>query len=99
MPVREMECSWRTSRAVLILCRVMILVCPLSMVEEMVARHEPGRVVSLLDPEYEFPDLGASYAGRHLRLQFHDVAIPCESDIAPSADHVHRLLRFVGELG
>lgn len=99
MPVRETECSWPTQHAVLILCRVMILVCPLSMVEEMVARHEPGRVVSLLDPEYEFPDLGPSYAGRHLRLGFHDVAIPAESDIAPSADHVHRLLRFVGELG
>jgi predicted protein tyrosine phosphatase len=77
----------------------MIVVCPLSRVEEMVARHKPGRVVSLLDPDFEFPELGPAYAGRHLQLELHDVDVPARYDVAPSAEHVHRLLRFIGECG
>jgi predicted protein tyrosine phosphatase len=75
----------------------MIVVCPLSQVEEMVARHQPVRVISLLDPEHDFPELGPAYAGRHLRLRFHDVHVPAPQDIAPSAEHVDRLLRFISE--
>ena len=40
---------------------VTILVCPLSGVLELVRARRPNRVVSLLDPEFEFPDLGAEY--------------------------------------
>lgn len=72
-----------------------ILVCPLSKVTEMVALHTPGRVVSLLDPEWPFPDLGPSYAGRHLRLGFHDIQDPAEDLVVPSAEHVRGLLGFI----
>ena len=72
-----------------------ILVCPLSKVLEMVERHKPGRVISLLDPDFTFPDLGPAYAGKHLRLRFHDVDVANEYEIGPSAQHVDRLLQFL----
>jgi predicted protein tyrosine phosphatase len=72
-----------------------IFVCPLSRVAELVALHRPGRVVSLLDPETVFPELGPSYAGRHLRLQFHDITIPRDNYTMPQAEHVAELLDFV----
>ena len=72
-----------------------ILVCPLSRMAEMVARHQPARVVSLLDPEMEFPELGPQYEGRHLRLQFHDVHAPGEDLVPPGAKHLDQLLTFL----
>jgi predicted protein tyrosine phosphatase len=62
----------------------------------MVERHQPARVISLLDPDYRFPDLGPAYEGRHLRLQFHDVHVASDSEIAPAAEHVESLLEFAG---
>ena len=76
----------------------MILVCPLSQVGVMVARHKPGRVISLLDPHFTFPELGPDYEGRHLRLRFHDVHVAGYDEIAPSAEHVDQLLEFLSEL-
>ena len=72
-----------------------IVVCPLSKVQEMVGAHRPECVVSLLDPEFEFPELGSSYLDRHLRLHFHDVCDPADCHVAPTPDHVHQLLEFV----
>lgn len=77
---------------------LLILVCPLSKVDEMVARHKPGRVISLLDPEFTFPELGPTYEGRHLRLTFHDVHVAAADEIAPAAEHVESLLAFLSDL-
>lgn len=77
--------------------KVMILVCSLSKVEEMVARHSPRRVISLLDPHYTFPELGSAYADRHLQLRFHDVDAAAAGEHAPSAEHIGRLLEFLGD--
>ena len=71
-----------------------IFVCPLSQVAARVALHKPGRVVSLLDPATPFPELGASYADRHLRLEFHDITLPHPNYIMPQAQHVTELLGF-----
>ena len=79
--------------------RVTILVCPLSKVLETVARHQPSRVVSLLDPDFTFPDLGPAYEGKHLRLRFHDVHEAFDNEIAPAAEHVASLLEFIGAAG
>ncbi len=65
----------------------------------MVARHKPVRVISLLDPHFTFPDLGPDYAGKHLKLRFHDVHVAGDDEIAPSAAHVDRLIAFVKDLG
>jgi predicted protein tyrosine phosphatase len=72
-----------------------IVVCPLSKVDEMIARHAPGRIVSLLDPEFTFPDAGPQYVGRHLTLCFHDIHLPGPGQIMPRASHIEDLLSFI----
>jgi predicted protein tyrosine phosphatase len=72
-----------------------ILVCPLGHVVELVARRKPARVISVLDPGIPFPELGASYAGRHLRLAFHDAHWAMPGVTLPSPEHIGRLLAFL----
>jgi predicted protein tyrosine phosphatase len=72
-----------------------IVVCPLSKVTQMVVTHAPERVVSLLDPGFDFPNLGSVYRGRHLRLRLHDVHVPAVGEVAPAREHVEQLLAFV----
>lgn len=72
-----------------------ILVCPLSKVMSMVAVYTPERIVSLLDPNYVFPETGPEYFNRHLRLCFHDVHTPTEGQVMPSAMHMDVLLDFL----
>jgi predicted protein tyrosine phosphatase len=74
-----------------------ILVCPLSKVPLVVAARRPGRVVSILDPGFSFPELGPGYSSTHLRLRFHDIHVATENQVMPSADQVSELLRFLGE--
>lgn len=74
---------------------MVIVVCPLSRVAETIESEQPERVISLLDPTGPFPELGPRYAGRHLRLTFHDVHESSPEVIAPSLDHVRELLEFV----
>ena len=72
-----------------------IFVCPLSKLPEALAAHKPARVVSILDPGWKFPDLGAAYVGRHLCLEFHDIHFPTLDQVMPAATHVDRLMRFL----
>jgi predicted protein tyrosine phosphatase len=72
-----------------------IVVCPLSRVEQMVATHVPERIVSLLDPDFSFPDFGSAYESRHLRLHLHDVHDEGAGHVAPSASHVGQLVSFL----
>lgn len=72
-----------------------ILVCPLSKVHEMISLHAPERIVSVLDPGSTFPETGPAYAGRHLRLSFHDVHLASEEYVVPSTEHVEALLAFL----
>jgi predicted protein tyrosine phosphatase len=72
-----------------------IVVCPLSRLTEIIATHKPSRVISILDPGSAFPDLGATYVGRHLSLEFHDIHLPTLDRVMPAATHVDRLLRFL----
>ena len=74
-----------------------IVVCPLSCVDEMVAEYAPERVVSVLDPDFEFPDLGATYTDRHLKLRFHDIhAVTDAGHVLPSTEHARELVAFIG---
>ena len=63
----------------------------------VVATRRPERIVSVLDPGIAFPELGPLYLGRHLRLQFHDVHVPTEGLIPPSARQIDDLLVFLGQ--
>jgi predicted protein tyrosine phosphatase len=61
----------------------------------MVETRRPSRVISLLDPETPFPDLGQGFADRHLRLSFHDAHLPWPGVTLPAPHHVAQLLRFI----
>ena len=74
-----------------------IVVCPLSCVADLVAERRPARVISALDPDVAFPDLGPSFDGRHLRLSFEDVHRSPPRVIAPSMEHVQQLLSFLDQ--
>ena len=74
---------------------MVILVCPLSRVATMIAVNQPARVISLLDPDWMFPELGPEYADRHLRLAFHDAHAPANEQTMPSSAHVRTLLAFL----
>jgi predicted protein tyrosine phosphatase len=74
-----------------------ILVCPLSKVAALVAAHAPERIVSLLDPDFTFPETGPAYAGKHLRLHLHDAHVAAPGQVLPGMEHVHELLAFVGQ--
>jgi predicted protein tyrosine phosphatase len=62
-----------------------ILVCPLSQAMSVVAARVPERIVSLLDPDFTFPDFGSGYADRHLRIRLHDVQLTTgdQGDLLP----------------
>ena len=72
-----------------------VLVCPLSRVAELVRSRRPNRVVSLLDPDFAFPELGPQYRDRHLRLSFHDAHDSSSGEVRPSAEHIERFLSFL----
>ena len=72
-----------------------ILVCPLSKVMNTIATRAPERIVSLLDPGLAFPEAGPAYLDRHLCLHLHDVHIPTEGYVMPTAKHVDELLAFL----
>jgi predicted protein tyrosine phosphatase len=72
-----------------------IFVCPLSKLLQMMERHKPTRVVSVLDPGSSFPELGATYSEKHLRLEFHDIHFPVFTYVMPGPAHVDRLLTFM----
>lgn len=72
-----------------------ILVGPLSQLPDMLARRRPGRVISVLEPGVPFPELGPSYAERHLRLAFHDAHSAAPGIILPSTEHISQLVAFL----
>src|SRR5205809_6865757 len=72
-----------------------ILVCPLSQVQRVIAARVPERIVSLLDPEFTFPDAGPTYRDRHLCLRLHDIHTPTPDQIMPTQSHVEELLAFL----
>jgi predicted protein tyrosine phosphatase len=72
-----------------------ILVCPLSRVGKTIASRAPECIVSLLDPDFTFPEAGPAYVGRHLCLRFHDTHVPTARHVMPAAEHIEELLVFV----
>jgi predicted protein tyrosine phosphatase len=72
----------------------MILVTPLSAVEESIRRYSPSHLVTLLSPEHMIDTPEGLLAERHLRLGVNDVADAWESDCAPCAEHVGSLIAF-----
>jgi predicted protein tyrosine phosphatase len=61
----------------------------------MVDIHAPERIVSLLDPDYAFPETGPAYFNRHLRLCFNDIHTSTQGQVLPTAKHIDDLLTFI----
>src|SRR5579862_988617 len=72
----------------------MILVTPLSAVEETIRSRKPSHLVTLLSPEHMIETPACVDPERHLRLAVNDVAEAWASDVPPSAHHIAQLLEF-----
>ena len=70
----------------------MILVTPLSAIEDTIRRYKPSHMVTLLSPEHmiETPRGIAN----HLKLGLNDVSIVAESEAPPGKHHVEQLIEF-----
>ena len=72
----------------------MILVTPLSAVEESIRRYAPSHMITLLSPEHMIDTPPGFAPERHLRVGMHDVAEEWEAESAPCAAHVDSLIEF-----
>jgi len=72
----------------------MILVTPLSAVEDTIRRYRPSHMVTLLSPEHMIETPTGVTPQRHLQLAVNDVADPAFGEVPPGAQHIERLLAF-----
>jgi len=72
----------------------MILVTPLSAIEDTIRRYRPSHMVTLLSPEHMIETPAGVEAARHLRLSVNDVSDALASDLPPSEYHIAQLLEF-----
>ncbi len=72
----------------------MILVTPLSAVEETIRSHRPSHLITLLSPEHMIETPAGIVAEQHLRLAVNDVAEIWAAELPPAPHHVLKLLEF-----
>ncbi|HUO92458.1 MAG TPA: hypothetical protein VMU22_06030 [Rhizomicrobium sp.] len=72
----------------------MILVTPLSAVEETIRLYRPSHLVTLLSPEHMIETPTGVDPVRHLRLPVNDVAEAWLSEAPPEPRHVDELIAF-----
>jgi predicted protein tyrosine phosphatase len=73
----------------------MILVTPLSAVEDTIEAYRPSHLVTLLSPEHMIDTPAGFDPARHLRLAVNDVADSLMAEAPPAQAHVEQLLTFV----
>jgi len=71
----------------------MILITPLSAIEETIRGRAPSHLVTLLSNDFMIETPQGFPAARHLRLTMHDIADPGLPG-APAREHVDRLIEF-----
>lgn len=74
----------------------MICVCPLSKVDETVARVRAEQLISLLSAGTEMTRPAAIRAENHLFIRMHDIAVEQDGMTLPGEAHVRQLLNFAG---
>ena len=73
---------------------MVLIVTPVRLLPEIMARHAPSHLITLMSPE-ELIDTPAGFAPeRHLRLGVHDIAAPVEGMVAPQANMIEAVLDF-----
>ena len=73
----------------------MIVICPLSAVNQVVARYRPERLITLLNPDMMIETPAALSAEQHLKLPMNDIDVPTDGLIAAKEDQVRSLIDFV----
>ena len=73
---------------------MILIVTPLSRLEEVLNERQPSHLITLLSPEELIPTPEGFDPTRHLRLGVHDIAIPMSGFVAPDAALVERVLDF-----
>lgn len=74
--------------------KAMILVTPLSAVEETIQTRHPSHLVTLLSPEHMIETPEGVDPNRHLRLPVNDVSEAWAAEAPPALHHVAQLLEF-----
>ena len=72
----------------------MILVTPLSYIDQAITRYRPSHMMTLLSPEHMIETPKGIDATRHLRLGLNDIADASGGDVPPSEDHVEQIIAF-----
>lgn len=73
----------------------MIIVSPLSQVENVIADHGPSHLVSLLDPASMIETPRGIHSDNHLKLGINDIAVHDPELVTPGEEHVEQLIDFV----
>jgi predicted protein tyrosine phosphatase len=71
-----------------------LIVCPLSLVEAVIAQRGPSHLITLLDPAYLIDTPKGLEPARHLRLGVNDIVDAAEGRIAPDEALVTRIVEF-----
>jgi predicted protein tyrosine phosphatase len=72
----------------------MIIVCPLRRAQELITENGVHEAVSMLAPGTPMEPFTGLRAGRHLKLDFHDIVQPAEGLIPPGRSEARQLLEF-----
>lgn len=72
-----------------------IHVCALSAVDELIARHRPSHLVTLINWETMIETPSAIAPGNHLKLGMNDIAEPREGLVLVGGEQVEGLLGFI----
>jgi predicted protein tyrosine phosphatase len=72
----------------------MILVTPLSSVEQAIRRYRPSHMVTLLSPEHMIETPEGVATDLHLRLGMNDVADTAFAEAPPAEHHIETLIAF-----
>jgi predicted protein tyrosine phosphatase len=72
----------------------MILVTPLSAVEETIRLYRPSHLVTLLSPEHMIETPEGIAPAHHLKLSVNDVSEAWGAEVPPAPHHVEELIAF-----
>jgi predicted protein tyrosine phosphatase len=72
-------------------------VCSLDRVWDTVIRERPSHLITLLHNDGILPTPSLIETSKHLRLSLHDISRPQPGMVHPGAEHVDKILDFVGQ--
>jgi predicted protein tyrosine phosphatase len=75
----------------------MIYVCNIEEMPIQAAALNPTHLLSLVSTAEQPPTPAGIAFDRHHRVEIHDISEPLDGHVLPAADHVERMIRFVGD--